>query len=198
MLYEMPPILKCEWGIVRDRAWRCSRCGRVVVAAVGPDGTVIEPRWANMPPCGWKPLTYQSGGHAWVEQYAPDAPRRFTCGRCRATVEFEGDDSQLRNQLDNQPDCKAAEVSRSAGSEPTVSGKAKHYLSAVARWIAAGFPKRSDEEVDRIYAVCQQCEAFHADGYCRKCGCCLNRSRHAMANKIRMATEHCPLPEPKW
>ena len=77
-------------------------------------------------------------------------------------------------------------------------GMAPRYLSAVARWTAAGFPTRSDEEVERIYALCAECPWKHEDGYCRRCGCWLNKSQHAMANKIRMATEHCPLPTPKW
>lgn len=68
---------------------------------------------------------------------------------------------------------------------------AAHYAHALARWAAAGFPTRSQDEVERIlYECCQPCES-HVDGRCQICRCRVN-SGPAITNKIRMATEDCP------
>ena len=70
-----------------------------------------------------------------------------------------------------------------------------HYATALARWTAAGFPTRTQAEVDACLAVCQTCEHY-TGGRCRKCGCCVNKSKMAVLNKAKMATEACP--EGKW
>ena len=46
-----------------------------------------------------------------------------------------------------------------------------NYIESTIRHVAAGRPKRSPEEVDRIVATfCDVCE-FINDGRCSKCGC---------------------------
>jgi hypothetical protein len=71
-----------------------------------------------------------------------------------------------------------------------------HYAAALARWTAAGFPTRSDEETAAIYEQhCRPCPQ-NVDDRCRKCGCCVSPSKMALRNKIKMATEHCALR--KW
>ena len=70
-----------------------------------------------------------------------------------------------------------------------------HYAHALARWTAAGFPTRDQAEVERIEAICVACEHYR-NGRCKKCGCCVNKSRMAVLNKIKMATESCPVG--KW
>jgi hypothetical protein len=90
------------------------------------------------------------------------------------------------------------EVFDADGKPPSPATTVPRYVTAVARWIAAGFPRRSDDEVDQIFEICRACKWMHAAGYCQKCGCRLSKSRQAMTNKIRMATEHCPLPDQKW
>jgi hypothetical protein len=69
-----------------------------------------------------------------------------------------------------------------------------HYARALARWTAAGFPERSQANVERILPICQACN-WYAAGRCTKCRCRVN-SGPAAINKIRMATEDCPLG--KW
>ncbi|MEA3188083.1 MAG: hypothetical protein QOD99_1913 [Chthoniobacter sp.] len=64
---------------------------------------------------------------------------------------------------------------------------------AAARWAAAGFPKRSDDELARIRSICERCEFWKAHpklGFmrCEKCGC--------SALKHLWATEQCPVD--KW
>ena len=71
-----------------------------------------------------------------------------------------------------------------------------HYAQALARWTAAGFPARDQAEVERIeLELCKTCEKY-TDGRCKKCGCRVTASSLAVVNKIKMATEHCPME--KW
>jgi hypothetical protein len=75
---------------------------------------------------------------------------------------------------------------------------AKNYAKAVLRWGKAGFPVRSDEEVDRLLIICNNgCDGM-VSGRCKYCGCRVNTGP-AISNKARMATEECRHPEGnKW
>jgi len=70
----------------------------------------------------------------------------------------------------------------------------RHYAGALAKWTKAGFPTREQAEVERIEAICKACDKY-ADGRCKQCGCRVNTGP-AVVNKIKMATENCPLG--KW
>ena len=88
------------------------------------------------------------------------------------------------------------------------------YGFAVAKWIEAGRPERTDSEVDAILDQhCSKCDLFK-DGHCThaECGCNVKSSEEekstfvgslvswiispALVNKLRMSTEHCPIG--KW
>ncbi len=89
----------------------------------------------------------------------------------------------------------------------------KHWAQALARWTRAGFPVRSQSDIERCMRICVKCKDFLPDkplctdacqlktgGRCRRCGCRVSKSSFAVANKIRMATEECenwvpPTPE---
>lgn len=72
-----------------------------------------------------------------------------------------------------------------------------NYAKAVTKWFANGRPVRSDEEVGKLLDICKGCEHYNAErSACKICGCNLNLSQNAMVNKLRMATEHCPIG--KW
>lgn len=92
---------------------------------------------------------------------------------------------------------------RPPSDEPiSVMRRASRYAAAMARWIAAGSPARSQERIDAILAnhcnpPSAPCEHF-ANGVCGKCGCLINASPEAWQNKLAMATEACPLSPPKW
>jgi hypothetical protein len=75
---------------------------------------------------------------------------------------------------------------------------AYRYTRALTRWIKAGRPVRSEEEIERIFETCcAPCEGYDAKtSVCRYCGCRVSLSRTATVNKIAMATEECPLE--KW
>lgn len=73
--------------------------------------------------------------------------------------------------------------------------KVINYATAVRRWVGAGRPERTDEEIRAIFDEhCNQCAMFDRDrGICNSCGCPSNTNQPAIRNKLRMATEPCPL-----
>lgn len=76
---------------------------------------------------------------------------------------------------------------------PSVTAQLSSYAAAVSRWLAASRPVRTDAQVGELLAICQdnKCGKYR-DGQCLACGCRVNSSGWALANKLRMATESCP------
>jgi len=70
-----------------------------------------------------------------------------------------------------------------------------NYAAALSRWLAAGRPVRTQQEIDGLLEICKACELFDGSK-CRRCGCRLSKSTSGWANKLAMATEQCPLG--KW
>ena len=95
-----------------------------------------------------------------------------------------------RHNCTNPPDLRPA-----AATLGITADNIKHYVHALARWTAAGMPTREQAEVKRLEAICRECEHYRK-GRCAKCGCCVSKSRVAVLNKIKMATENCPVE--KW
>lgn len=77
---------------------------------------------------------------------------------------------------------------------PNLARRTLSYAEALIVWTAAGCPKRSDKEVERIFHQhCKLCNWFDAQRQiCRGCGCPVADSGYAVRNKIKMATENCP------
>lgn len=85
--------------------------------------------------------------------------------------------------------------------------KAWSWFWAQVKWIKAGRPMRSQEEILRVHAVCagtdptSRCPEYDPSpskenhGTCKQCGCNLSQIGGVL-NKIAMATESCPLA--KW
>ena len=84
--------------------------------------------------------------------------------------------------------------------KPSYIRQAWNYAAAVKRWIAGGGPRRSQDEIDRIFAICQACPYFAntKKPHCRLCGCSLGTAPDGLKNKLAMATESCPANPPKW
>ena len=76
---------------------------------------------------------------------------------------------------------------------PSLTTKAVNYTKAVVRHVTSGMETRSQDEIDRIFAICEsnKCKEFNGKG-CNICGCCVNKSRKALRNKIAMESQHCP------
>jgi len=84
---------------------------------------------------------------------------------------------------------------------PCAKEQLTNVTKATAEWIAAGMPKRTDEECERIHKICEGCKFFDkGSDRCRACGCGLSASSKislwtkivGLADGIKMATHHCP------
>lgn len=92
-------------------------------------------------------------------------------------------------------------LSSQAGSQrgpwrrPGVARRIWSYTHAVARWVAAGRPTRSAQEIAHLLAAhCLHCQAYDPkQQLCAACGCRIARGLTPIANKLAMATEACPL-----
>ena len=86
----------------------------------------------------------------------------------------------------------------SPGPPPMLSKRLRTYLTALRRWVKAGRPTRTDADVEAILAEhCRPCEQYDAQHQaCNECGCRVTAGAVAITNKLRMATETCPLG--KW
>lgn len=99
------------------------------------------------------------------------------------------------------------------GSGPAIVRKARKYSSAVAKWIKAGRPVRSEEEATAIYeGICCPCDDFdESQQTCSLCRCVLKpggallmiltpilgeKAANGLLAKTYMETEHCD--KGKW
>ena len=114
----------------------------------------------------------------------------YQCTQCGWTAPRKLDKAPFRNCQSQEPDL-TPEVER-LGITPEM---AKRWMVALLKWRAAGYPTRTQEEVDRIVAICVKCKHY-TKGRCRKCGCCVSHSKIPIVNKARLFTEACM--ENKW
>ena len=119
--------------------------------------------------------------------FTKDKP--FRCIKC-GWAAAKWLDSPPRHTCTNPPDLRPA--AKKLGIR---SIYIKHFAMALARWTMAGMPTREQAEVEQLEALCRECEHCR-NGRCTKCGCCVSKSRVAWRNKIKMATESCPIE--KW
>ena len=82
---------------------------------------------------------------------------------------------------------------RCAESKPTLRHVTK-FAVAAALHVMRGSPKRTAEEIDRLYEICKTCDKFRNDN-CRLCGCCVTRNK-VYRNKLAWADQHCE--EGRW
>ncbi len=81
---------------------------------------------------------------------------------------------------------------------PGAARRATSFAAETARWAAAGRPRRSEDRIAAIFAICRGCPLYLGDdtaGTCRACGCGL-KAGGGITNKIAMATTRCPVG--KW
>jgi hypothetical protein len=77
---------------------------------------------------------------------------------------------------------------------PSLAAKAVNVARSVAKHVAAGMPKATDEQIAERFAICQTCE--HYDGKaCKQCGCPVVREKKFFS-KLSWANESCPVG--KW
>jgi hypothetical protein len=119
-----------------------------------------------------------------------DQVESFADGRAEP---FAGNSARIR-----------AQIEKGCTGEPSISEEPKqlppflirgvNFASAMARWVAAGRPMRTQSEIDERLAICQACPEL-VDNHCAKCGCACVETNQLM-NKLALATEKCPLG--KW
>lgn len=150
---------------------RCVRCSRTSLVAASSRKT----RCPNGDDCEYQP----TGLVLYEMQCQRD--------KCKQVITSKYADPRMRTHT-----CRAGSEPRSALS------KAWSLAEATARWVAAGSPVRTAEAVVKLFDVCRKCPEFRgndANGNCGICGCNLKKSG-GLLNKIKMATEDCPLG--KW
>ncbi len=75
-------------------------------------------------------------------------------------------------------------------SYPSIVKMARQFVAASAKQAIAGMPKRSEDEIKRIKAICESCDELNnEDRRCYACGC-------KMDVKMTWATTKCKLG--KW
>lgn len=80
---------------------------------------------------------------------------------------------------------------------PSLLTRAANLTGAIARHTANGFKTRTEDEAAAILSICKACEHYDSEKEaCRKCGC--KATARGLVDKIRWASEHCPLKPPKW
>lgn len=78
---------------------------------------------------------------------------------------------------------------------PTLAEKLRTVAAAMKNWIRQRAPIASAEVILERQSICESCELFggvRSVGFvsCGRCGC--------TGLKVYLATEKCPLPEPRW
>lgn len=78
---------------------------------------------------------------------------------------------------------------------PNLLEKVMNYSAAVRKWVAAGRPERTQDEIESIYNEhCSKCAMFDVKRkVCNSCGCPASTDQPPLRNKLKMATEACPL-----
>lgn len=91
----------------------------------------------------------------------------------------------------------------------TVTQKVAQFTDAAARWVQAGRPVRTSEEIQERYQICLACPFFRPpsegfvanllapEGTCGKCGCAIAHESKTM-NKLAWKTETCPDDPKRW
>ena len=85
-------------------------------------------------------------------------------------------------------------MSESYKNLPPIWVRGWNFATAMAKWVAAGRPMRTHDEIAERLAICHGCERLKND-VCLSCGCQCIETEIVM-NKLTLATEKCPLG--KW
>jgi hypothetical protein len=159
-------------------------------------------------PCKWKLIAYRAGTGEIVRATCVNSASSF-CGMEATDVQCaQCDKSEPPAAMPLPPRPNITKPHRhrrdrttsdeAPPKEPSLAKRILTYTEAVAEWIAAGRPERTDEEVQRIFKEhCEKCNwRKRRSNICRGCGCRVVSYGMAVTNKLKMATQHCP--RSKW
>jgi hypothetical protein len=123
----------------------------------------------------------------------PNCPIAGSCVAERPGHEFA---CKFANGSDSERAWLVNQSARAQGvpppAYPPLAQQAVSALMAAGRFVKSGMKTVDKAEYERRLAICKACDQYDAKTKrCKKCGC-------QTQVKLRMATERCPLPEPKW
>jgi len=132
----------------------------------------------------------------WIYKRKSDKPPRRNCP-AKATPEQLAEREASRAEQEEQAK-REAEALRPEGEKLGWTFEMIcRYAAALKKWVAAGRPTRTDEEVEAIEQICKQCEKYETEsGRCKVCGCKITTPGIAILSKAKLATEVCP--KGKW
>lgn len=94
---------------------------------------------------------------------------------------------------------------RPAPQFPPITEQVQNFATALAKWQSAGRPRRTEEEMATLQAICDGCEQYmREEKRCGACGCFLETSSLPyllqmadMPGKLSARTERCPWQTPE-
>ncbi len=132
----------------------------------------------------------------WIFPKRTDKPPRRNCPK-KLTPEARAQREAARAEQDRQAKREAEQLKPEGERLGWTFEMVCRYAAALKKWIAAGRPTRTNEEVMAIENICKQCEKYEAEsGRCKVCGCKITTPGIAILSKAKLATEVCP--KEKW
>lgn len=119
--------------------------------------------------------------------------------RCEYERTGNGDDGKHKYKCthcghERQSNYSARMLHRRCDKGPPAFRKVSKFAVAAALHAMRGSPKRTDEEIEKLYEICRTCDRFTEDA-CRLCGCAVKRKK-VYRNKLAWADQHCD--EGRW
>lgn len=121
------------------------------------------------------------------------------CGRCK----FVAVGGPMRDHFgvtEEQANAWIAEtlwVQKWIREQPSLLARVTNFGKAFFNHALAGFVKREQAEVDRIFEICKGCEMYNGETCTHpRCGCNISRDGGAFLNKLSWKSETCPIG--KW
>lgn len=87
-----------------------------------------------------------------------------------------------------------SKLHRNCGARSRAFRKVSRFAVAAALHAMRGSPKRTEDEITKLHAICKPCGRFK-DDVCRLCGCRVTRKK-VYRNKLAWADQHCD--EGRW
>ena len=115
----------------------------------------------------------------------------YKCDQCDQQITSGATVAELRCS------CGGSMTTATPGGRVFTPRTVGRFAIAVTRWMAAGRPVRTADQVDRLLATkCNPpgapCPQFDGST-CKVCSCPINAGVEPLQNKLAMATERCPL-----
>jgi len=169
----------------RPRKWKCPVCGMVLRRPAFPVRCAcgVVANWAEVQ----RNIIWECPTCSTRHAIKPGMDRKCICGTVR-------DPDGVIVLPEGGPPIHPRELDVDYNLE---SGKVVRWGKAIRRWLKYGRPVRNPRQIRRLWRTCKRCEHFdEPKGACSICQCRVNLSSLAMANKLAMATEACPVG--KW